>query len=251
MQELGVRVAPASAGGHEQVAAFEAVLEPFQGAERVELAVDPNFRADDDSLPGRGQNGLGCLTHVGPPLPLDGLEEAECLGRGPARVGCREFDRLQERGQEATGLAVAGPQVFEVVIVGRPDEVGDLGDGLGELVLGDACEDGLADASVGASRVENHEARLMEQERGGIQVLERTQATLLTGMFDAGEHRRHQLVKQVEDVVEGRDLLDLGEGEQRRLASGRRHPGDGLRPCRGGVPRQGVDPDGRHGGQLD
>ena len=43
-QELGVRVSPASAGGHEQVAASEAVLEPFQDAERVEVAVDPAFR---------------------------------------------------------------------------------------------------------------------------------------------------------------------------------------------------------------
>ena len=199
----------------------EAVLEPFQDAERVEVAVDPAFRADDDSLPGRGHEGLGCLTHVGPLLPLDGLEEAKRLGRGSARVGRRELDRLQERGQEATGLAVAGPQILEVVVVGRPDEVGDLGHGLGQLVLGDAGEDGLADASVGASRVENHEARLVEQERGGIQVLERAKATLLTGVFDAGEHRGDQLVEQVEDVVEGRDLLDLGEGEEGRLAAGR------------------------------
>jgi hypothetical protein len=96
-----------------------------------------------------------------------------------------------------------------------------------------------------------HEARLVEQERGGIQILERAKATLLTGVFDAGEHGRDQLVKQVEDVVEGRDLLNLGEGEEGRLAAGRRDPGDGLRSCCGGVPSQGVDPDRRHGGQLD
>lgn len=107
------------------------------------------------------------------------------------------------------------------MVVGRSDEVGDLGYGPGQLVLGDAGEDGLADASVSASRVENHEARLVERERGGIQVLGRTKATLLAGAFDAGEHRRDQLVKQVEDVVQGRDLLDLGEGEEGRLAAGR------------------------------
>ena len=55
--------------------------------------------------------------------------------------------------------------------------------------------------------------------------------------IDAGEHRR--------------DLLDLGEGKEGRLASGRRHPGDGLCPCRGGVPGQDVDSHGRHGGQID
>ena len=91
----------------------------------------------------------------------------------------------------------------------------------------------------------------MEQERGGIQVLERTKATLLTGVFDAGEHRRDQLVKQVEDVVEGRDFLNFRKGEEGGLASRRRHPCDSLCPCCGSVPCQGVDPDGRHGGKLD
>ena len=246
-----MRVAPAAAGGHEQVAASEAVLEPFQDAERVELAVDPALRPDHDPLPGRGQEGLGSLTHVGPLLPFDGLEEAERLGRGAARVGRRELDRLQECGQEATHLAVAGPQVLEVVVVGRPDQVGDLGHGLGELVSGDAGEDGVADASVGTSRVEQDEACLVEQQRGDVQVLERAEASLLAGAFDAGEHRGDQLVEQVQDVVEGRGLLNLGEGEEGRLAAGRGHPGDGLRPCRGGVPGQGVDPHGRHGGQVD
>ena len=246
-----MRVAPAAAGGHEQVATSEAVLEPFQDAERVELAVDPALRPDHDPLPGRGQKGPGSPAHVGPLLSLDGLEEAERLGRRAARVGRRELDGLQERGQEAADLAVAGPQLLEVVIVGRPDQVGDLGHGLGELVPWDAGEDGVANAAVGTSRVEQDEARLVEQQRGGVQVLERAEAALLAGAFDAGEHRGDQLIEQVEDVIEGRDLLDLGEGQQGRVASGRRHPGDGLRPCRRGVSGQGLDPHGRHGGQVD
>ena len=237
-----MRVAPAAAGGHEQVAASEAVLEPFQDAERVEPAVDPALRSDHDPLPGRGQEGPGSLTHVGPLLPLDGLEEAECLGHGAARVGRRELDRLQECGQEATHLAVAGPQVLEVVIVGRPDQVGDLGHGLGELVPGDAGEDGVADATVGTSGVEQDEACLVEQQRGAVQVLERAEASPLAGVFDAGEHRGDQLVEQVHDVVEGRGLLNLGEGQEGRVAAGWWHPGDGLRPCRGGDTGPGPGP---------
>ena len=69
----------------------------------------------------------------------------------------------------------------------------------------------------------------MEQQRGDVQVLERAEASLLAGVFDAGEHRGDQLVEQVQDVVEGRGLLDLGEGEEGRVAAGRGHPGDGLR----------------------
>ena len=91
----------------------------------------------------------------------------------------------------------------------------------------------------------------MEQQRGAVQVLERAEAALLAGVFDAGEHRGDQLVEQVQDVVECRGLLHLGEGQEGRVAAGWRHPGDGLRPCRGGIPGQGLDPHGRHGGQVD
>ena len=245
-----MRVAPAAAGGHEQVAASEAVLEPFQDAERVELAVDPALRPDHDPLPGRGQKILGSPTHVGPLLSFDGLEEAERLGRGAARVGRRELDRLQECGQEATHLAVPAPQILEVVVVGWPDQVGDLGHGLGELVPWDAGEDGVADATVGTPGVEQDEACLVEQQRGDVQILERAEASLLAGAFDAGEHRGDQLVEQVHDVIEGRGLLNLGEGEEGRVTAGRGHPGDGLRPCRGGEPA-GAWTRGRHGGQID
>ncbi len=96
-----------------------------------------------------GQKILGSLTHVGPLLSFDGLEETERLGRGSARVSRREFDHFQESGQKAPHLAVAGPKVFEIMVVGRPDEDGDLSDGQGQLVLGNAGENGFTDASVG------------------------------------------------------------------------------------------------------
>ena len=166
LQEFGVRVAPASAGGHEQVTTSEAVLEPFQGAKRVQPAIDLTLRSDDDPLPGRRQESPGSLTHVGPLLPLDGLEEAECLDRGTARVGRRELNRLQEHGQEATHVTVAGPQILEIVIVGYPNQLGDLGDGLGELVPGNAGENGVADAPVSTAEVEQDKARLVEEQRG-------------------------------------------------------------------------------------
>ena len=91
----------------------------------------------------------------------------------------------------------------------------------------------------------------MEQQRGGVQILERAEAAPLPGVLDAGEHRGDQLVEQVHDVVERRGLLDLGEGEEGRVTARRGHPGDGLRPCRGGIPGQDLDPHGRHGRQVD
>ena len=109
----------------------------------------------------------------------------------------------------------------------------------------------LANASVGTSRVEQDEARPVEQESRGIQILEGAEAALLTGAFDAGEHRGDQLIEQVQDIIEGGDFLGLGEGQQGSVASRRRHPGDGLRPCRRGVSGQDVDSHGRHGGQND
>jgi hypothetical protein len=90
---------------------------------------------------------LGRLVYVGSLLPLDGLEEGERLGRGASRVGRRELDLPQQRGQEATHLAVAGPQALEVVVVGRADQVGNQGDSLGEPVPGDVGEDGFRHAN--------------------------------------------------------------------------------------------------------
>ena len=173
------------------------------------------------------------------------------LDHGTAGAGCRELDRFQEGGQELADLTVPTPQVLVVVVIGRPDQVGDLGHGLGQLIARDLSKDRVAHATVGTPGVEHDEARPAEQQRGAVQVLERAEAALLAGVFDAGEHRGDQLVEQVEDVVERRDLLHLGEGQQSRVAAGRRHAGDGLRPCCGGIPGQGLDPHRRHGGQVD
>ena len=70
-------------------------------------------------------------------------------------------------------------------------------------------------------------------------------------MLDAGEHRGDQLVEQVHDVIEGRGFLNLGESQEGCVPAWRRHPGDGLRSCRGGEPGQGLDPHVRHGRQVD
>jgi hypothetical protein len=66
--------------------------------------------------------------------------------------------------------------------------------------------------------------------------IECTEAAPLPGMLDASEHRGDQLIEQVHDVIEGRSFLNLGEGEKGCVAAGRGHPGNGLRPCRGGEP---------------
>ena len=105
--------------------------------------------------------------------------------------------------------------------------------------------------TVGTLRVEQDEAGLVEQERGAVQVLERTEAAPLPGMLDAGEHRGDQLVEQVYDVVERRGLLDLGEGQEGRVPPRWGHPGDGLRPGQGGIAGQDLDPHGRHGREVD
>ena len=55
--------------------------------------------------------------------PSMALRKRNRLDHGAARVGRRELDRPQECGQEAAHLAVAGPQVLEVVIVERADQV--------------------------------------------------------------------------------------------------------------------------------
>ena len=90
LQQLGVGIAPAAAGGHEQASVSEAVLDPFQRAERVEAAIAPVLRSDRQPFPGRGQQGPESPAHVGPLPPLDGLEEADRLAE--CQIGYRVRD---------------------------------------------------------------------------------------------------------------------------------------------------------------
>src|SRR5262249_2595315 len=82
--------------------------------------------------------------------------------RSQARAIVRQLNRLQEHGPEATHVTVARPQILEIVIVGYPHQVGDLSNGLCEMVPRNASENGVPDAPVRTAGVEQHQARLVE-----------------------------------------------------------------------------------------
>jgi hypothetical protein len=245
LEQLDAWVSPTHARPNEHVATAEAVLEPLQHANGIGPAVDPSVRADHVTSPAPRDVIQRSAAHVGLVLALGVGQEVQGIYQWLASRGGLEGDGAEHVGPEPANAAVLLDLLGMVVVVGRPGQRPDEGDRLGEGWFGDPGKNGRAELGIATGIVEQDRARFAELQGGGIQIVNRAESFLSAGTSGLERQFGDQRIEHVEGVVQRSRLEDAGEGQQGGDSPVRRHPRDGCRPDRAGVPGQGVDPAGR------